>query len=144
MIREVTGPAITSAGNRVARSAAVEPLASVERHDVPLAMLALMRRTSASAASAMGENASNGANAPPGVLARTLSHLPGVPNPRMPNCEPCALRRFGGWAVRNTVTNQPPRTPQPPNPPIVRTAARPARALRRQPAPPARRRGAAG
>ncbi len=96
MIREVTGPAITSAGNRVARSAAVEPLASVERHDVPLAMLALMRRTSASAASAIGENASNGANAPPVVRARTLSHLPGVPSPRMPNCESWALRRFGG------------------------------------------------
>ena len=57
------------------------------RHDVPPAILALMRRASTSEASVSGENGSNGANAPPALRARTLSHLPGVPRPLMPNCE---------------------------------------------------------
>src|SRR6266568_9137286 len=95
-MREVTGPAITSAGKRVPRNAAALPLASMLRQDVPLAMLALIRRTSASDASVMGENASNGANAPPVDLARTLSHLPGVPRPRIPNWESWAVKRLGG------------------------------------------------
>ncbi|PYP97145.1 MAG: hypothetical protein DMD38_05585 [Gemmatimonadetes bacterium] len=96
-IRGVTGPAMTSAGKRVARSEAwAAPVGSSVRHDVPPAILALIRRASASEASVSGEKASNGANAPPVLLARTLSHRPGVPRPLMPNWESWAVRRFGG------------------------------------------------
>ena len=45
------------------------------------------RRTSARDASSSGENGSKGAKAPPVLRARTLSQRPGVPSPRMPNCE---------------------------------------------------------
>ena len=103
-MRRVTGPAITIAGKRVPTSDDCVALASTERHDVPLVKLALMRRTSASTASVSGEKASNGANAPPVVLARTLSHFPGVPSPRMPNCESWAARRPDGQPAASNVS----------------------------------------
>src|SRR5437667_414031 len=78
------------------------PVGSSVRHEVPPAILALMRRASASDASVRGENGSNGANAPPVVRARTLSHLPGVPRPLIPNCESCAARWPAARSARHT------------------------------------------
>src|ERR1041385_3440089 len=103
------GPPSVMAGNRVPRRVVCVPAASNERHDVPLVTLAVVRRTSASAASMSGENGSNGANAPPAERARTLSHFPGVPRPRIPNWESCAASRFGSAAARNSAAIRPRR-----------------------------------
>src|SRR2546426_10845644 len=96
-MRRVAGPASTSAGKRVPRSEVLPESTATERHDVPVVMLALMRRMAPSGASINGENGSIGPNAPPVEPARPLSHLPGVPRPRRPNCESAAVGRLGGW-----------------------------------------------
>ena len=62
-----------------------------------------------------GDNASNGANAPPLERDLTDSHLPGVPSPRMPNCESWAVRRSGGLAVKNTAATTAVPTARPPD-----------------------------
>src|ERR1051325_3466351 len=104
------GPPSVMAGNRVPRRVVCVPAASNERHDVPLVTLAVVRRTSASAASMSGENGSNGANAPPAERARTLSHFPGVPRPRIPNWESWAARQLGSATARTSAAIRPRRT----------------------------------
>ncbi|PYP60030.1 MAG: hypothetical protein DMD40_01715 [Gemmatimonadetes bacterium] len=123
-MRRVTGPAMTIAGKRVPWSDDCVPLASTERHDTPLVTLALMRRTSASAASLSGENASNGANAPPVVRARTLSDFPGVPSPRIPNCESWAARRPDGPTAASVTTTRRATAVRPSDRPTVIMAPR--------------------
>jgi len=83
--RRRTGPAITSAGNRVPRSVVSLLSLGTARHEVEPVMLPLNRRTSAREASINGENASKAAKAPPAERERTLSCFPGVPRPWIPN-----------------------------------------------------------